>query len=131
MRQAQLAPTDIGYCNAHGTATRAGDVVEWQALQQVWGDALPGLKVSSTKALHGHLLGAAGALEAVITVAALQRGLLPPNVNGGAPGHSATDPDCPLNLVQLGEQAAPDLRAAVSSSFAFGGSNVALVFTQV
>ncbi len=131
LRQAQLTPADIGYCNAHGTATRAGDTVEWQALQQVWGDALPSLKVSSTKALHGHLLGAAGALEAVITVAAMARGQLPPNINGDTPGQRATDPDCPLNLVQLGDQAAPNLQAAVSSSFAFGGSNVALVFTRV
>ncbi|ARU05512.1 beta-ketoacyl synthase [Comamonas serinivorans] len=159
LRQAGLQPADIGYCNAHGTATRAGDVVEWQALQQVWGDALPGLKVSSTKALHGHLLGAAGALEAVITIGALVRGQLPPNVNGPVAGDNAgasaqpgtdrataaagepaggedlsrlspNDPDCPLNLVQLGDQAAPDVRAAVSSSFAFGGSNVALVFER-
>jgi 3-oxoacyl-[acyl-carrier-protein] synthase II len=128
LQRAGRQPADIGYCNAHGTATRAGDVVEWQALAQVWGDDLPGLRVSSTKALHGHLLGAAGALEAAITVAALARGALPPHMNGGQ-----TDPDCPLTLVPApgtGGADAPAAQAAISSSFAFGGSNVALVFER-
>lgn len=128
LRQAGRQPADIGYCNAHGTATRAGDVVEWQALAQVWGDDLPRLNVSSTKALHGHLLGAAGALEAAITVAALERGALPPNVNGGQ-----TDPECPLTLVPApgsGDADTSAFQAAISSSFAFGGSNVALVFER-
>jgi 3-oxoacyl-[acyl-carrier-protein] synthase II len=84
LRQADLQPQDVGYCNAHGTATRVGDVVEAEALAAVWGDALGGLRVSSTKALHGHLLGAAGALEAVITVLALHQRRLPPNAHADA-----------------------------------------------
>jgi len=125
LRRADLAPRDIGYCNAHGTATRIGDVVERDALALVWGDALDTLRVSSTKALHGHLLGAAGALEAVITVLALERGALPPNA------HCAeVDPACRLNLVVPGATDAPELRAAISNSFAFGGTNSVLLFTR-
>ncbi|RZL57112.1 MAG: beta-ketoacyl-[acyl-carrier-protein] synthase family protein [Variovorax sp.] len=125
LQQAGLAPADIGYCNAHGTATRIGDAVESAALAEVWGDALAGLRVSSTKALHGHLLGAAGALEALITVLSLSRRQLPPNAHC-----DRADADCLLNLLNDGGAPAPDLRAAISSSFAFGGSNSVLVFTQ-
>lgn len=122
---AGLQPGEVGYCNAHGTATKVGDPIEREALAQVWGDALPRLKVSSTKALHGHLLGAAGALEAVITILALHRRQLPPNAHVQAP-----DAACRLSLVRAGETDAPDLQAAISSSFAFGGSNAALLFCR-
>ncbi|MFO1330688.1 MAG: beta-ketoacyl-[acyl-carrier-protein] synthase family protein [Rubrivivax sp.] len=125
LREAGLAPADVGYCNAHGTATRIGDVVESEALATVWGDALPQLRVSSTKALHGHLLGAAGALESVITILALQQRQLPPNQHRGA-----VDPAIALNLVQPGDTDAPQLQAAVSSSFAFGGTNAVLAFAR-
>jgi 3-oxoacyl-[acyl-carrier-protein] synthase II len=125
LNQAGLAPADVGYCNAHGTATKIGDVVEREALALVWGDALPGLRVSSTKALHGHLLGAAGALEAVITILALDQRRLPPNAHCREP-----DPACQLNLVLGAAAEAPALQAAVTSSFAFGGTNAALLFTQ-
>jgi len=125
LRQAALTPAEVGYCNAHGTATPIGDVVESQALVRVWGDAIAELRVSSTKALHGHLLGAAGALEALITVLALHERKLPPNAHCDAP-----DPACGLNLVHEPDTAAPTLQAAVSSSFAFGGSNAALLFTR-
>ena len=125
LRRADLAPRDVGYCNAHGTATRIGDVVERNALALVWDDALDTLRVSSTKALHGHLLGAAGALEAVITVLALQRGELPPNMNGGE-----ADPACAMNLVREPGTRAPALGAAISNSFAFGGTNAVLLFTR-
>jgi 3-oxoacyl-[acyl-carrier-protein] synthase II len=125
LRQADLQPADVGYCNAHGTATRIGDAVEAEALRGVWGEAIDGLRVSSTKALHGHLLGAAGALEAVITVLALTRRQLPPNAHCDAP-----DASLGLNLVLDTGVTAPSLEAAVSSSFAFGGSNAALVFQR-
>lgn len=125
LRRADLAPRDVGYCNAHGTATRVGDVVECEALAQVFGSALDGLAVSSTKALHGHLLGAAGALEAVATVLALQRGQLPPNMHGDTP-----DPQCRVDLVPPAGGAAPGLAAAISNSFAFGGTNAVLLFTR-
>ncbi|MDM0072544.1 beta-ketoacyl-[acyl-carrier-protein] synthase family protein [Variovorax sp. J31P207] len=125
LRLAGLQPRDVGYCNAHGTATRIGDVVEREALADVWGDDLDRLRVSSTKALHGHLLGAAGALEAVATVLALHRRALPPNMHG-----AAVDPACALNLVAPDDTAAPDLHAAISNSFAFGGTNSVLLFCR-
>ena len=125
LRRANLAPRDVGYCNAHGTATRIGDVVERDALARVWGDDLDALRVSSTKALHGHLLGAAGALEAVITVLALQRRELPPNMSGGE-----IDPACAMNLVREPGTHASQLFAAISNSFAFGGTNAVLLFTR-
>ncbi len=125
LRRAELAPDDIGYCNAHGTATRIGDPIERDALAQVWGASLDRLRVSSTKALHGHLLGAAGALEALITVLAVAERRVPPNA------HCATvDPACALNLVHEPGTEAPDLRAAISNSFAFGGTNSVLLFTH-
>lgn len=125
LRRAGLQPQDVGYCNAHGTATRIGDVVERNALAEVWGDAFDGLRVSSTKALHGHLLGAAGALEAAITVLALHHRAVPPNAHC-----TVVDPDCRMNLVQPGDSAAPHLDAAISNSFAFGGTNSVLLFRR-
>jgi 3-oxoacyl-[acyl-carrier-protein] synthase II len=126
LRSAGLRPQDVGYCNAHGTATRIGDVVERDALAAVWGDALDTLRVSSTKSMHGHLLGAAGALEALITVLALHHRRLPPNAHCSAP-----DPACALNLVLEPEAAAPAaFEAAISSSFAFGGTNSVLLFRR-
>jgi len=126
LRQADLQPRDVGYCNAHGTATRIGDVVEHDALAAVWGSELDRLRVSSTKALHGHLLGAAGALEAVITVLALHRRQLPPNAHA-----DAVDPACQLNLVRAADDsAASGVDAAISNSFAFGGTNAVLLFSR-
>ena len=125
LRMAGLQPRDVGYCNAHGTATRIGDVVERDALAAVWGDDLDRLHVSSTKALHGHLLGAAGALEAVITVLALHQRQLPPNAHC-----EVIDPACQLSLVLDTMAAAPDLDAAISNSFAFGGTNSVLLFQR-
>ena len=126
LADARLEPRDIGYCNAHGTATKIGDVVESEALNVVWGAAIDDLRVSSTKALHGHLLGAAGALEAAITVLALQRQQLPPNAHCTVP-----DPHCALNLVLEPGVHASNLQAAISSSFAFGGCNAVLAFKRV
>ncbi|WP_076997612.1 beta-ketoacyl synthase [Variovorax sp. KK3] len=125
LQSAGMAPREVGYCNAHGTATRIGDVVERNALAEVWGDALGDLQVSSTKALHGHLLGGAGALEAVITVLALHRRALPPNANC-----AQADPECALTLVPQQGASAPQLEAAISNSFAFGGTNAVLAFRR-
>lgn len=125
LRQAGLQPRDVGYCNAHGTATRIGDVVERNALADVWGDDFDALRVSSTKALHGHLLGAAGAIEALITVLALHHRQLPPNAHC-----TEIDPACQMNLVAPGNTSAPSLDAAISNSFAFGGTNSVLLFRR-
>ncbi len=125
LRRAALSPADVGYVNAHGTATRIGDAVECQALATVWGSDLQRLRVSSTKALHGHLLGGAGALEAVITVLALHERRVPPNA------HCAQqDPACAVPLVPPGGLSMDGLTAAISSSFAFGGTNSVLLFMR-
>ncbi len=126
LAMADLRPEDVGYCNAHGTATKVGDVIEATALNEVWGSAIDRLRVSSTKALHGHLLGATGALEAVVTVLALQRGELPPNANC-----ESVDAQCRLNLVRRGDSPVAGLQAAISNSFAFGGTNSVLLFKRV
>ena len=126
LQDAGLTPAQIGYCNAHGTATVAGDPVECESLRQLWGDSAKALRVSSTKASHGHLLGAAGALEAVWTVLALQTGIAPPTCSV-----HALAPDCDGVAHVLGQgEAAPGLQHAISNSFAFGGTNVALVFSR-
>lgn len=126
LRDSGLSPTEIGYCNAHGTATLVGDVIECEALRQVWGNDIDQLAVSSTKSMHGHLLGAAGALEAVITTLAVARGALPPNMN-----MTEQDPACGVRIVTAPGTPAPDLKAAISNSFAFGGTNAVLVFRRI
>jgi 3-oxoacyl-[acyl-carrier-protein] synthase II len=126
LRSSGLTPADIGYCNAHGTATIAGDPIECEALREVWGDHAATLRISSTKAAHGHLLGAGGALEAALTVMALHKGVVPPTL-----GVTTIDARCAGLSHVLGEgQRVPDLRHAISNSFAFGGTNVALVFSR-
>jgi 3-oxoacyl-[acyl-carrier-protein] synthase II len=120
-----LAPRQVGYCNAHGTATRAGDVVECEALRWVWGADIAHLRVSSTKSMHGHLLGAAGALEAAITVLALHRRQVPPTISC-----THQDPQCNVNVVHDAGEDLPTMEAAISNSFAFGGTNVVLAFKQ-
>lgn len=126
LRDSGLTTADIGYCNAHGTATLAGDVVECDALGQVWGESIDRLQVSSTKAVHGHLLGAGGGLEAAITALAVHHQVLPPSMHC-----TAQDPECAIRLVDIAHTQAPDLKAAISNSFAFGGSNVVLAFQRV
>lgn len=122
LSDAGLAPADIGYVNAHGTATEVGDAVEAESIGRVFGArAVP---VSATKALHGHLIGAGGALELVATVQALRRGVLPASAHVR---HSALAEQ--LDLI-TGEARGAGVRAAMSNSFAFGGSNVALVITS-
>ena len=122
MQEAGLTPADIDYINAHGTATAANDAGEAQAIRQVFGDH--DVLVSSTKGMTGHLLGAAGAVEAVITAAALQKGILPPNV-----GCQHQDPACPVTLVTTHNQHHPS-RYALSNSFGFGGHNAVIAFKR-
>jgi 3-oxoacyl-[acyl-carrier-protein] synthase II len=122
--RAQLEAADIGYVNAHGTATKLNDAMEASALARCFGDALPGVAVSSTKGQVGHTLGAAGALEAAITVSCLARRRLPPTV-----GLEQPDPACALDHVREPREA-NELRAAMSNSFGFGGSDAVLVFAQ-
>lgn len=124
LSNAGLEPEQIGYINAHGTATLANDEMETMAIRRVFGKHTEKIAVSSTKSMHGHTLGAAGAIEAVATVLALHHGILPPTINFNEP-----DPKCDLDIIQ---NEARDLKveAALSNSFAFGGLNGALVFKR-
>ena len=122
--EAGITPAEVAYVNAHGTATHANDSGEAHAIQTVFGEGSE-VKVSSTKGMTGHLLGAAGAIEAVLTVAALEQGKLPANV-----GCDNQDPDCPVTLVTAENQAAPQARFAISNSFGFGGHNAVLTFKK-
>jgi beta-ketoacyl-acyl-carrier-protein synthase II len=118
---ANLGSEAIDYINAHGTATLQNDAVETAAIKSVFGERAYSIPVSSTKSMHGHLLGAAGALEFVITVLSLIRGVVPPTMHLDAP-----DPACDLDYVPAKPRAAR-LRAAMSNSFAFGGTNAVLI----
>jgi nodulation protein E len=122
LRDGGLAPEQVGYINAHGTATEANDRMEAAAIHAVFGNHAATLPVSSTKSMHGHTLGAAGAIEAVATVFALQKGILPPTANFTAP-----DPECPLDVIPNVARAATT-EVALSQSFAFGGLNAVLAF---
>jgi 3-oxoacyl-[acyl-carrier-protein] synthase II len=113
--------TDVGYINAHGTSTQLGDVAETKAIKSVFGEHAQKLAVSSTKSVHGHLLGAAGAIEAAVCVLALNRGMLPPTINLDQP-----DPECDLDYVP-NKARKVDVKVAISNSFGFGGHNATLV----
>jgi nodulation protein E len=122
LEDAGLAPGAVGYINAHGTGTLGNDTVEARAIHEVFGAHAASLAVSSTKSLHGHALGAAGALEAVATVLALHHGVLPPTANFTSP-----DPACDLDVIPHHAREAR-VAAALSNSFAFGGLNAVLAF---
>jgi nodulation protein E len=122
MRDGGLAPEQVGYINAHGTATEANDRMEAAAIHAVFGGHAPTLPVSSTKSMHGHTLGAAGAIEAVATVMALGKGILPPTAN-----FTEADPLCALDVIPNQARAA-SVEVALSQSFAFGGLNAVLAF---
>jgi 3-oxoacyl-[acyl-carrier-protein] synthase II len=122
LQDAGLEPEAIGYINAHATATPAGDKIEIDAIKQTFGEHARCLAVSATKSMHGHLVGAAGALEFAITVLALNKGRLPPTAHLTVP-----DPACDLDCVPLTGRPAPQLEYALSNSFAFGGSNAVLI----
>jgi nodulation protein E len=125
LREAGLAPEEIGYINAHGTGTPGNDPVESKAIRGVFGAHADKLAVSSTKSMHGHALGAAGALEAVATALALHYGILPPTAN-----YNERDPECDLDYIPNQPRAAR-VGAALSNSFAFGGLNAVVAFRAV
>jgi 3-oxoacyl-[acyl-carrier-protein] synthase II len=124
LKQAGIAPSEVQYINAHGTSTHAGDIAETMAIKSVFGEHAYRLAVSSSKSQLGHLIGAAGAIEAVITVQALLNQILPPTINLQTP-----DPECDLDYVA--NAARPGrIDVAVSNSFGFGGHNASLAFRR-
>jgi 3-oxoacyl-[acyl-carrier-protein] synthase II len=122
LADAGLAPSAVGYVNAHGTGTPQNDRAEALALRHVFGDG--GVLVSSTKSLVGHTMAAAGSVEAVATILALQHGLLPPTAN-----LEHVDPEVPFDCVP-GSARPSAIAAGLSNSFGFGGQNVSLVFEK-
>jgi 3-oxoacyl-[acyl-carrier-protein] synthase II len=124
LEEAGLPPEAVDFVNAHGTGTPHNDAAEWAALHRVFGDRAGHVPVEATKALLGHLLGSAGALEAVTTVLGLRTGLL-----HAVPGDDDVDPDTPVDLVRVRPRRMPEARTALSLNLAFGGANAAVVLT--
>ena len=124
LKDAGIAPSDVGYINAHGTSTEYNDANETQAIKKVFGEHAFKLAVSSTKSMTGHLLGAAGAIEGVFSVLALHHGIIPPTTNYENP-----DPQCDLDYTPNQARKA-DIRVALSNSFGFGGTNACVLFRR-
>ncbi|SDW01146.1 3-oxoacyl-[acyl-carrier-protein] synthase II [Marininema mesophilum] len=120
LASAGLSPEDIGYINAHGTSTDLNDKFETMAIKSIFGDHAYQLAISSTKSMHGHMLGATGGIEAIITALALKEGILPPTINYEHP-----DPECDLDYI-ANESRKVQVRAALSNSLGFGGHNATL-----
>ena len=125
LADAGLVGEQIGYVNAHGTATIAGDVVETNAIKEVFGAYAKSLPISSTKSMHGHVMGATGAVELIATICALREQFLPPTMNLLQP-----DPECDLDYVPNRARAGVSLTHVMSNSFAFGGSNACLIVSK-
>ncbi|PJF38064.1 MAG: beta-ketoacyl-[acyl-carrier-protein] synthase II, partial [Phototrophicales bacterium] len=125
LKDAGISPEDVQYINAHGTSTQANDVTESNAILKVFGGSSKNLFVSSTKSMTGHLLGAAGGIEALFTVCALDEQIVPPTIN-----LDNVDPECaPLNYVPNNAVEA-ELNIAISNSFGFGGTNATIALKR-
>jgi 3-oxoacyl-[acyl-carrier-protein] synthase II len=124
MKRAGLAPDAIDYVNAHGTSTPLGDEIEVQAVKRLFGDAAGNISMSSTKSAIGHLLGAAGSVEAIFSILAMRDGIVPPTLNLDNPSDG-----CDLDFVPH-KAKTKVVRAALSNSFGFGGTNASLIFAQ-
>ena len=122
---AGLNPEDVDYINAHGTSTPFNDLYETMAIKSVFGDHARKLMISSTKSMTGHLLGAAGGVEAIFSLLAMSRGVIPPTIN-----YSEPDPECDLDYVP-NEARQADVKVAISNSLGFGGTNATILFRKV
>ncbi|PJA31895.1 MAG: beta-ketoacyl-[acyl-carrier-protein] synthase II, partial [Zetaproteobacteria bacterium CG_4_9_14_3_um_filter_53_7] len=121
MKRAGINPEDVDYINAHGTSTPAGDLAETQGIKSVFGDHAKKLMVSSSKSMTGHLLGAAGGIEAAFSVLAVHHGVVPPTIN-----LDNQDPECDLDYVPH-EARQANIKVAISNSFGFGGTNASVI----
>lgn len=126
IRDAGITAADIQYINAHGTSTPAGDIAETQAVKSIWGDEANSVMMSSTKSMTGHLLGAAGAIEAIFSVLALKDQVAPPTINLKNPSEG-----CDLDYVTDGKARPANIEYALSNSFGFGGTNGTLIFKRI
>ncbi|MDB5258598.1 MAG: 3-oxoacyl-ACP synthase [Chitinophagaceae bacterium] len=127
LRDAKIKPEDVDYINVHGTSTPLGDIGEIKAIQHVFGDHAYKLNISSTKSMTGHLLGAAGAIEAIASIMALQKGIIPPTINHFTDDESF---DPRLNLT-FNKAQKRDVKIAVSNTFGFGGHNCSVILRKV
>lgn len=125
LADAELNPEDVDYLNAHGTGTKANDMIETAAIKRVFGDHAYRLSISSTKSMHAHCLGASGALEMIACVMAIREGIVPPTAN-----FRQADPDCDLDITPNVARERK-VRAAISNGFAFGGTNAVVAFRAV
>ena len=127
LEEAGLRPGDIDYINTHGTSTPLGDVAELRAIEKIFGDDVRTVNISSTKSMMGHLLGAAGSVEAIACILGMQHGFVPPTIN-----HFTDDPeiDPRLNLT-FNEPQQRTVKAALSNTFGFGGHNASIIFRQI
>jgi nodulation protein E len=121
LAEAEVNPEEVNYINAHGTGTRVNDLTETRVIKEVFGDHARKLAVSSTKSMHGHVMGATGAVEMAATIQAIERGVIPPTAN-----YTQPDPECDLDYVPNEARQQP-VRVAISNSFAFGGLNAVLL----
>lgn len=126
IKDAKIVATDIQYINAHGTSTPAGDIAETQAVKSIWGERANEVMMSSTKSMTGHLLGAAGAIEAIFSVLALRDQVAPPTINLVNPSAG-----CDLDYVTDGKARPAKIEYALSNSFGFGGTNGTLIFKRI
>jgi 3-oxoacyl-[acyl-carrier-protein] synthase II len=124
LKDARITPGELEYVNAHGTSTPLNDKYETIAIKSALGEHAPNVPISSTKSMTGHLLGAAGGVEAAISVMAIAEGAIPPTIN-----LQNADPDCDLDYVP-NEFRKQTVRSAMSNSMGFGGHNAVLVFTE-
>jgi len=124
MKDADVEPSAVGYINAHGTSTPYNDKSETMAIKRVFGEHARKLAVSSTKSMTGHLIGAAGGIEAIATALAIHHGILPPTINYETP-----DPDCDLDYVP-NQARKQDVEVALSNAFGFGGTNATIVLRK-
>jgi 3-oxoacyl-(acyl-carrier-protein) synthase len=125
LEEGGVKPEEVDYINAHGTGTPLNDVTETQVIKEVFGEHARKVAISSTKSMHGHAMGATGAIEMVATIMAMDRGVIPPTANYRKP-----DPQCDLDYVP-NEAREKTLRVALSNSFAFGGLNAVLLVRKV